>query len=120
MADFVLRVIISDHDIRKVRLPGKPHSVEELHQSLQAKLNLASFMILYQDSDFNNELCTLTDMEELPPFATVRIMEIGLVIEDVATIQPVPLDEQESVGSNLRSHVAVSYTHLTLPTNREV
>jgi len=47
-------------------------------------------MILYQNSDFNNELCTLTDMEELPPFATVRITEI--VTEEIGTVQAVPLE----------------------------
>jgi len=103
MADFVLRVIISDHDIRKVKFPIKPHSVEELHQSLRAKLNLANFTILYQDSDFNNELCTLTVMEELSPFATVQIMEIVTEATEAGTVQPVALDE--AGASNLRSNV---------------
>jgi len=100
MADFVVRVVVSDTNIRKLKLPTKPTSVQDFYLSLQDKLNLANFTILYQDSDFNNELCTLTDMEELQPFGTVRIVEI--VTEDAGTVQPVATNMNAAGGSNIR------------------
>ena len=99
MAEFVLRVIISDHDIRKIKLPNKPRSVEELHQSVQSRLNLTSFTILYEDKELNS-LCTLNDIDELSSFGTVKILEI-VSAEEVPVVlmsEPSPSNFRTNCG----------------------
>jgi len=70
----LLRVILSPDNIRKLSIPT-PSSIEELSAVLCEKLQImGSFVIQYEDPDFNNELCTLHDITELPKDkATLRI-----------------------------------------------
>lgn len=52
---------------RKVALPEVPESVEELQNILKEKLKLqGSFTLQYEDADFNNALCNLIDIHDLP------------------------------------------------------
>jgi len=77
-ANFTVRVVISDADIRKVRIVAKPQSVDELAVELKRQLDIDySFVILYQDPDFDNQLCTLSTMDELQQFCTVRLVSIA-------------------------------------------
>lgn len=77
MGDFVFRLVISDTDIRKVRLPEKPTDIASLNMIVKAKTGVESdFILLYEDKEFNNDLCTLSDMEDLQPFGTVRLVEV--------------------------------------------
>lgn len=44
-----------------------PETVDELKTTLKSKLNLeGDIVIQFQDPEFNNEFCNLTDMSELP------------------------------------------------------
>lgn len=62
-----LRVYISPQNIRKVQLPQLPASVEDLQAELKSKLQLqGEFLLQYEDPDFGNELCNLSDISELP------------------------------------------------------
>lgn len=52
----LLRVIISDNDIRRLSIEDIPASVEELYQVLRTNLGLRGGLILqFEDPDFNNE-----------------------------------------------------------------
>lgn len=56
----LLRVIISENE-------DIPSSVEELYQVLRTKLGLrGGFILQFEDPEFNNQLCNLTDIKDLP------------------------------------------------------
>ncbi|GAA6083422.1 sterile alpha motif domain-containing protein 3-like isoform X1 [Tachysurus ichikawai] len=60
----VLRVIVTDHDIRKVTLPSKPQTLDSLIEQLGQHLDLPyMFSLQYEDTEFNNALVNLTDIE---------------------------------------------------------
>uniref|UniRef100_A0A8C2GUI3 Uncharacterized protein n=1 Tax=Cyprinus carpio TaxID=7962 RepID=A0A8C2GUI3_CYPCA len=62
-----LRVYISPQNIRKVQLPQLPASVDDLQAELKSKLqHQGEFLLQYEDPDFGNELCNLSDISELP------------------------------------------------------
>ncbi|XP_059213846.1 sterile alpha motif domain-containing protein 3-like [Centropristis striata] len=63
----LLHVILADDDIRRVQIETLPETVDELKTALKSKLNLeGDIVIQFQDPEFNNELCNLADMSELP------------------------------------------------------
>ncbi|XP_066539631.1 uncharacterized protein [Hoplias malabaricus] len=87
----LMRVIVSEADIRKVILPAKPASVEELICQLQETLVFDfNFTLQFEDPDFNNSLCNLTDISELPEkptlkvIPTLQILPIGAPIEQLS------------------------------------
>ncbi|XP_041650523.1 sterile alpha motif domain-containing protein 3-like [Cheilinus undulatus] len=72
-----MRVIITEADIRKMTMTTQPNSVEDLIDWLQSSLQVNySFTLQFQDPDFNNELCNLTDLSELPDKPTIKIVPI--------------------------------------------
>jgi len=74
---FTIRAVLSDSEIRKIRLASKPATVDELCDHVKTTLNLEyPFVVMYEDKDFNNELITLEHMEDLQPFSTIRIIEV--------------------------------------------
>lgn len=63
----LLHVILADDDIRRVQVENLPETVDELKTTLKVKLDLeGDIVIQFQDPEFNNELCNLTEMSELP------------------------------------------------------
>uniref|UniRef100_A0AAR2M274 PB1 domain-containing protein n=1 Tax=Pygocentrus nattereri TaxID=42514 RepID=A0AAR2M274_PYGNA len=74
-------VIVSEADIRRVVLPAKPASVEDLICQVQETLGFNfSFTVQYEDPDFNNSLCNLTDMSELPEKPTLKLFPTLLMM----------------------------------------
>lgn len=72
-----LRVIVHDSDIRKVVLEETPADADALKQVLQKKLQLAHpFNLQYEDPFFNNALCNISDINDLPERATVKIIPL--------------------------------------------
>ncbi|XP_051795138.1 sterile alpha motif domain-containing protein 3 isoform X1 [Acanthochromis polyacanthus] len=72
-----LRVILTATDIRKVILNTRPTTVEDFISKLKEALGLHyNFSLQYQDPEFNNELCNLTDTEELPEKPTVKVIPV--------------------------------------------
>ncbi|XP_028447971.1 uncharacterized protein LOC114564679 [Perca flavescens] len=62
----LLRVIVSPQEIRRVTLQNFPTSVDELCVVLRNSLALRrTFILQFEDPDFGNELCNLTDIKEL-------------------------------------------------------
>uniref|UniRef100_A0A8C1UMQ8 Uncharacterized protein n=1 Tax=Cyprinus carpio TaxID=7962 RepID=A0A8C1UMQ8_CYPCA len=63
----LLRVVISSTDARRLQLFEVPQSVESLISILKEKLQLqGQFVLQFEDPDFGNALCSLTDISELP------------------------------------------------------
>jgi len=63
----LLLVQINPKLIRKIRLTKPPETLEELYNALHQKLELVGeFCIQYEDSDFGQAVCNLTDIAELP------------------------------------------------------
>lgn len=63
----LIRVILGPDNIRKLSIPCTPSSLEELKDILCDKLQIAKgFSLQYEDPDFDNSLCNLMDIKELP------------------------------------------------------
>nr|XP_054598849.1 sterile alpha motif domain-containing protein 3-like [Nothobranchius furzeri] len=83
----LMRVIITEGDIRKVELTTKPDTVDILVGSLKDVLQIKyNFTLQYKDPSFDNELCNLTEISELPERPTVKIIPL-LTLEAVPDIQ---------------------------------
>uniref|UniRef100_A0A672I062 Uncharacterized protein n=1 Tax=Salarias fasciatus TaxID=181472 RepID=A0A672I062_SALFA len=76
MSTLLLRVIVSPQEIRRVTLQTIPPSVDELRTTLRNMLGLrGNFILQFEDPDFGNELCNLTDMKDLPTErATLKVL----------------------------------------------
>lgn len=110
-----LRVILTEVDIRKVILNTRPSTVEDLISKLKDSLGLPyNFGLQYQDPDFNNELCNLTDTEELPEKTTVKVIP-------VLELVPVSSDETFSdTPSTFSDTPRYSHTHLRSDSGQDV
>lgn len=65
--NFFLHVHTSADIIRKMTLTSRPTSVDELKNTMKAKLKLNfDFRLSYEDPDFDRQLCSLVEIEELP------------------------------------------------------
>uniref|UniRef100_A0A667XLB0 Sterile alpha motif domain-containing protein 3-like n=1 Tax=Myripristis murdjan TaxID=586833 RepID=A0A667XLB0_9TELE len=92
----IIRVVVQDSDIRKITLPEKPDDTDTLIKLLGECLELKyKFTIQYEDPDFNNALCNLTDISDLPKRATLKIFPV------LMSPVPIPSSSQgESVHSD--------------------
>lgn len=105
----LLLVKISPRMSRKVALPEVPELVEEWQNILKEKLQLqGSFTLQYEDSDFNNALCNLIDIHDLPP--ELAILHI---LWDETT--PLVQQESDSVGSESSLDTASVSSRESLP-----
>ena len=85
MSDFLLRVVISDVNIQKLKLAVKPDSVNSLAEELRRHYNIDyDFVIMYVDKDFDNELVSLTDISQIDSLSTIRIVGVHTV-ENIET-----------------------------------
>ncbi|XP_023815492.1 uncharacterized protein LOC110014540 isoform X1 [Oryzias latipes] len=72
--NITMRVIVSEGDIRKMTTK-RPDTLEDLIGWLKGNLKANySFTLQYQDPEFNNELCNLTNLSELPEKPTIKII----------------------------------------------
>ncbi|KAK0141201.1 Sterile alpha motif domain-containing protein 3 [Merluccius polli] len=71
-----LRVILDDVNAERLILPSRPETVNALIFEVKNKLNLAyDFRLQFQDPEFDNALCNLVNMEDLPSKATIKIVQ---------------------------------------------
>lgn len=72
----LFRVIVSPEEIRRVTLESVPESVKELCEVLRSDLGLrGNFILQFQDPEFENELCNLTNIKDLPTDrATLKVL----------------------------------------------
>ena len=74
---FTMRVIVSEGDIRKMTMTKRPDTLEDLTCMLRDTLQANyTFMLQYQDPEFDNQLCNLTDLSELPEKPTIKIIPV--------------------------------------------
>ncbi len=72
-----IRVIVTDCDIRRISLDQKPSDLESLLDHLKVKLALPyDFRLQFEDPLFNNALCNVTDVSELPDRATLKVISL--------------------------------------------
>lgn len=84
----LLRVILCEGDIRKIALAKKPDSIDDLVVSLKEILNVDfKFSLQYEDQDFDNALCNLTDISALKDRTTVKIIPV-LELTPVDVVEP--------------------------------
>lgn len=71
-----LRVILADHDVRKVVLPsGIPEMVDDLHSVIRDTFSIArDFCLHYKDADFGDEFFTLVSTTDLKDKDTIKIV----------------------------------------------
>lgn len=102
----ILRVILTEADFRKIKLTTKPCSVEDLISCLKTILALEyNFTLQFQDPDFDNELCNLTDLSELPQKPTVKIIPF---------LELISLSSSDTQASNEAMSDAASSADTTL------
>ncbi|KAF6727052.1 Sterile alpha motif domain-containing protein 3 [Oryzias melastigma] len=100
----ILRVIITEADIRKVTLDTRPSDVESLVWKLKESLGLDySFSLQFQDPDFNSELCNLTDIAELPEKPTVKFIPL-LELVPITTTSEILSDSNSTADTEILPH----------------
>lgn len=106
----LLRVIVSPQEIRRVTLKDVHPSVDELCTSLRNILGLrGNFLLQFEDPDFGNELCNLTDIKDLPSErATLKVLftfsEISDSSLDTASLSSQSPQSLRSPSSSTASH----------------
>lgn len=71
----LLHVHVSKEIVRKLTLFSRPESVDQLKDIIKEKLKLDyDFSLFYEDPDFDRQLCSLLDIEELPQKAVVKVV----------------------------------------------
>ncbi|XP_035992475.1 uncharacterized protein LOC118563005 [Fundulus heteroclitus] len=90
----LLRVVISPKEARRILLTEVPASVDQLINVLKDKIQLeGDFSLQFEDPDFSNALCQLTQMSELPDGRAV----LHIVCNTGAS--PLNLSDSHSIGS---------------------
>lgn len=74
----LLRIILSENDIRRITIGDLPETVDDFCSIIKDKLGLeGTLLVQYQDPEFDNELCNLSSLSELPKDkATLRVKPI--------------------------------------------
>uniref|UniRef100_A0A3P8TPC2 Sterile alpha motif domain-containing protein 3-like n=1 Tax=Amphiprion percula TaxID=161767 RepID=A0A3P8TPC2_AMPPE len=71
------RVVLDDINAERLILPSRPESVNALIYEVKTKLNLSyDFRLQFQDPEFDNALCNLVNIEDLPSRATVKVVRL--------------------------------------------
>lgn len=84
--NFLLHVHTSMDIVRKMTLSSRPESVDELKTMIKEKFMLDFyFSSSYQDPDFDGQLCSLVDIEELPQKAVVKVIRSESDVSSVAS-----------------------------------
>lgn len=61
----LFRVILGENDIRKIHADCLPETLHDFFAFLKCKLAVdRSFVVQFQDPDFNNEFCNLTNLKK--------------------------------------------------------
>lgn len=104
----LLRVCISPGNIRRVQLPSPPESVDCLKDVLREKLGLqGQFSLQFEDPDFDNALCNLHSIEELPADKSVL-----KVVWDIASVDTeMPASEMSDTSSISSLDTASTSSH---------
>ncbi|XP_065115909.1 uncharacterized protein [Paramisgurnus dabryanus] len=107
-----LRVVLAPDNIRRLDILENLTSVEHLKRILQEKLEIkVDFLIQFEDPEFGNELCNLTNITELPPDRAVLKILLNLPEESETEISISSLDTASvSAPSNSSNQSSPSFT----------
>lgn len=73
--NFLLHVHMSSDIVRKLTLSSRPASVDELKTRIKEKFKIDyDFSLSYEDPDFDGQLASLLDIEELPQKAVLKMI----------------------------------------------
>lgn len=109
----LLRVIVSPQDIRRVTIDNVPPSVDDLCAELRNTLGLrGNFLLQFEDPDFGNELCNLTDIKDLPTErATLKVLFTFYEPVSDSTLDTASLSSQSNASqSSTSSHDPTEWT----------
>ncbi|KAI4803951.1 hypothetical protein KUCAC02_025596 [Chaenocephalus aceratus] len=89
-----LRVIVEEHDIRKINLPsGIPNSINNLISIITDTFQLnGEFALLYEDKDFGNQFFSVISSADLYDKATVKLVRK----EPLITLNMLPVESGPS------------------------
>jgi len=83
---FLLLVHTSTDIVRKMTLSSRPESVDELKTMMKEKFKLDfDFSLSYEDPDFDGQLSSLLDIEELPQKAVLKVIRYESDASSVAS-----------------------------------
>lgn len=84
--NFLLHVHTSTDIVRKMTLSSRPESVDELKTMMKEKFKLDfDFSLSYEDPDFDGQLCSLLDIEELPQKSVLKVIRSESCASSVAS-----------------------------------
>ncbi|XP_072568849.1 sterile alpha motif domain-containing protein 3-like isoform X2 [Paramormyrops kingsleyae] len=84
--NFLLHIHISTDIVRKMTLSSRPPSVDELKTMIKEKFKLDfDFSLSYQDPDFDGQLCSLLDIEELAQKVVLKVIRSETDASSVAS-----------------------------------
>uniref|UniRef100_A0A8C5GQ39 Sterile alpha motif domain-containing protein 3 n=1 Tax=Gouania willdenowi TaxID=441366 RepID=A0A8C5GQ39_GOUWI len=93
MNTYKIWIVINADDVRKMTLEKRPQTLEELQQKVKEKCTITEdFHLMYEDPDFNNQLCNLENIEDLPqeratlkviPLVTICLQPVSFRNEDL-------------------------------------
>lgn len=70
-----LRVVLDEDNAERLILPSRPETITALITEVKSKLNLTyDFRLQFQDPEFDNALCNLINIEDLPSKATIKVV----------------------------------------------
>lgn len=90
--NFLLHVHISSDIVRKMTLSSRPESVNDLKTMIKEKFKLDfDFNLSYEDPDFDGQLCSLVDIEELPQKALLKAVRSEIDASSVVSDDTITL-----------------------------
>lgn len=113
--NLLLHVHIATDIVRKMALPLRPESVDDLKTKIKDRFNLDfEFSLSFEDPDFDGQLCSLVDMDELPQKAVLKVMRVEgdatSLASDDTTILPHAMTP-ERVGKWPTTFLAPTFSH---------
>jgi len=73
--NLLLHIHISTDIVRKMSLSSRPDTVDDLKTIIKERFKLDfDFSLSFEDPDFDGQLCSLVDIEELPQKAVLKVM----------------------------------------------
>uniref|UniRef100_A0A8C5H7E1 PB1 domain-containing protein n=1 Tax=Gouania willdenowi TaxID=441366 RepID=A0A8C5H7E1_GOUWI len=109
MNTYKIWIVINADDVRKMTLEKRPQTLEELQQKVKEKCTITEdFHLMYEDPDFNNQLCNLENIEDLPqeratlkviPLVTICLQPVSFRNEDLES-DDTDLDSLNSSSSS--------------------
>ncbi|KAM9451464.1 uncharacterized protein Hap1MRO34_021776 isoform 1-T1 [Clarias gariepinus] len=110
-----LRIILKDHDIRKLDLPhGIPETVDELECIVRETFELdGNFTLHYKDVDFGEEYFSLTSTSDIKDKDTIKVVQI--VEPPSVTLTFSDVDSSFDCASETSGNISASVEKLSRP-----